>query len=50
MNCQHNNNKKAQIVLNLMKEEAPKRAKIPNAGDGRAIMSCLVLDKKYCLL
>lgn len=43
-------NKKDMIVLNLMKDQAPLRAKIPNAGNGHAIMSCLVLDKRYCLL
>lgn len=43
-------NKKDNIVLDLMKEQAPLRAKIPNAGNGHAIMSCLVLDERYCLL
>ena len=43
-------NKKYNIVFNLMKEYAPIRAKIPNAGNGHAIMSCLILDDHYCLL
>jgi len=43
-------NKKEQMVLDLMRNEAPKRAKIPNANNGHAIMSCLILNKNYCLL
>lgn len=42
--------KKELIVLQHMYEQAPRRSLIPNANNGRAYMSCLILDDKYCLL
>jgi len=42
--------KKESIVLQHMYEQAPRRSNIPNANHGRAYMSCLVLDHRYCLL
>ena len=42
--------KKKLVVLQHMYEQAPKRSLIPNANNGRAYMSCLILDDKYCLL
>lgn len=45
-----NLNKKEQKVLSNMWDYAPRRAKIPNANNGRAYMACLILDKNYCLL
>lgn len=42
--------KKELVVLQHMYEQAPKRSLIPNANNGRAYMSCLILDDKYCLL
>lgn len=41
---------KKDIVLQQMYAYAPKRALIPNANRGRALMACLVLDEHYYLL
>jgi len=43
-------NKKQNIIHETMFKYALHRCKIPNANNGRAYMSCLVLDKKYCFL
>ena len=40
-------NKKDLLVLEHMRESAKKRCKIPNANNGRAFMSCIVLDNNY---
>lgn len=42
-------NKKKQVI-DLMEKSALHRCQIPNSNNGRAYMSCLVLDKRYCLL
>ena len=44
------NNKRYLNVLQHICENAYIRAKIPNANNGRAYMSCLILDEKYYLL
>lgn len=43
-------NKKQSVVLQHMKNHALIRSNIPNANNGRAYMSCLILDKQYRLL
>ena len=39
--------KKESLVLNLMRQSAIKRCKIPNANNGRAYMSCIILNQHY---
>ena len=40
-------NKKDSVVLNHMMQSAKKRCTIPNANNGRALMSCIILDNNY---
>jgi hypothetical protein len=40
-------NKKDSVVLNHMLQSAKQRCTIPNANNGRALMSCIILDNNY---
>jgi hypothetical protein len=40
-------NKKDSVVLNHMRQSAKKRCTIPNANNGRAFMSCIILDNNF---